>query len=91
MTVHYDRYEFIKAERSDNILTLTLNRPAQYNAIHHELHEELADVLVDVARDDATDIVVLTGAGKAFCAGGDLRAMKEHADSFGAPGHYPLT
>ena len=87
-TISYDRYEFIKAERNDNVLTLALNRPAQYNAIHHELHEELADVLVDVARDDATDVIVLTGVGKAFCAGGDLRAMKEHADSYGAPGHY---
>lgn len=88
MTIDYARYEFIKAERNDNVLTLTLNRPAQYNAIHHELHEELADVFVDVAKDDATDVVVITGAGKAFCAGGDLRAMKEHADSHGAPGHY---
>lgn len=88
MTVDYSRYAFIKIDRQDNVLTLTLNRPAQFNAIHHELHEELADIFYDVAKDDATDVVVLTGAGKAFCAGGDLRAMKEHADAYGAPGHY---
>jgi len=88
MTVNYQRYEFIQVERKDHILTLTLNRPAQYNAIHHELHEELADIFVDAAKDDETHVVVLTGAGKAFCAGGDLRAMKEHADAHGGPGYY---
>ncbi len=88
MAVDYTRYEFIKAERNDNILTLTLNRPAQYNSIHHELHEELADIFVDAGKDDATDVIVLTGSGKAFCGGGDLRAMKAHSDAHGAPGHY---
>ncbi len=58
MTTDYKRDEFIEAERSDNVLTLTLNRPAQYNAIHHELHEELADIFVDAGKNDATDVVV---------------------------------
>jgi enoyl-CoA hydratase len=79
MTVDYSRYREITAQRKDRILTLTFNRPAQYNAVNHELHEELSDIFYDIAKDEETNVVVLTGAGKAFCAGGDLRAMKEHA------------
>lgn len=88
MSVDYTRYREIRAEREARILTLTFNRPAQYNAVNHELHEELSDIFYDVAKDEETDVVVLTGAGKAFCAGGDLRAMKEHADEHGGPGNY---
>ncbi len=87
-TVDYAQYRNILATREDRILTLTLNRPEHFNSIDHPLHQELANIFYDVARDDETDVVILTGAGKAFCAGGDLKAMKEHADSYGAPGHY---
>ena len=88
MNVDYSRYENIMVSREDRILTLTLNRPNQLNAIDHALHRELASIFYDIAVDDETDVVILTGAGKAFCAGGDLKAMKEHADSHGAPGYY---
>lgn len=88
MATDYSRYEFIKVERNDNILTLTLNRPEHFNSIHHEMHEELSDIFLDIAKDDATDVVVITGAGKAFCGGGDLKAMKKHSDEHGGPGHY---
>jgi enoyl-CoA hydratase len=86
--VDYSRYQEMVIERRERVLTVTLNRPASYNAVNHELHEELADIFLDIAKDDETDVVVITGAGKAFCAGGDLRAMKAHADAYGAPGYY---
>ncbi|XAS74664.1 enoyl-CoA hydratase/isomerase family protein [Micrococcaceae bacterium Sec5.1] len=65
-----------------------LNRPAHYNAIDNDLHEELGDVFYDIAKDEQTSVVVLTGAGKAFCAGGDLKAMAAHSISYGSSGHY---
>lgn len=88
MSISYSKYENILVSREGTVLTLTLNRPDRYNAVNHELHEELGDIFYDIAKDDETSVVVLTGAGKAFCAGGDLRAMQEHAAEFGAPGHY---
>ncbi len=70
--MQYESYNAITAERRDRILTLTMNRPEQLNAIDQELHEELSRIFYDVAGDEETDIVVFTGAGTAFCAGGDL-------------------
>ena len=60
---------------SDGVRTLTLNRPEAYNSLTVELKEALRDALTDTAADPAVRAVVLTGAGKAFCAGQDL---KEH-------------
>ncbi|GAA4474885.1 enoyl-CoA hydratase/isomerase family protein [Rhodococcus olei] len=87
-SVDYSGYRNILITREDRILTLTLNRPDRYNAVNHDLHEELSQIFADVARDDETSVVVLTGAGKAFCAGGDLVAMADHADAHGSPGYY---
>lgn len=78
----YDNYNAITAQRRDRILTLTLNRPEQLNAIDEELHEELSRIFYDVAGDEETDVVVLTGAGTAFCAGGDLDWIDDmHGDA----------
>ncbi|OGA58386.1 MAG: hypothetical protein A2710_23350 [Burkholderiales bacterium RIFCSPHIGHO2_01_FULL_64_960] len=64
---------------SEGVATLTLNRPAQHNALSRTLREELAATLTRLAADDRVGVVVLTGAGdKAFCAGADLKEM-EHA------------
>ena len=70
--MQYQSYNAITVERRDRVLTLTMNRPEQLNAIDEELHEELSRIFYDVAADEATDVVVFTGAGSAFCAGGDL-------------------
>ncbi len=88
MASDYSNYKNLLISRQNTILTVALNRPAQFNAIDHDLHEELGDIFYDIAKDDGIDVVVLTGEGKAFCAGGDLRAMKKHADASGKPGHY---
>ncbi|GAA4857328.1 MULTISPECIES: enoyl-CoA hydratase-related protein [Saccharopolyspora] len=58
------------------VRTLTLNRPESYNSLNAELKERLIAALREAAADDAVRAVVITGAGKAFCAGQDLR---EHA------------
>lgn len=70
--MQYESYDAITAERRGRILTLTMNRPEQLNAIDQQLHEELSRIFYDVAGDAETDVVVFTGAGKAFSAGGDL-------------------
>jgi enoyl-CoA hydratase len=78
--VNYDNYRSITAERRGRILTLTLNRPDDMNAVDKRLHDELATIFYDVQLDDEADVIVLTGAGRAFCAGGDLKFMKAMAD-----------
>jgi len=72
----YENYETILAERRGRILTLTLNRPNELNAVDKTLHEELARIFGDVQLDDGADVIVLTAAGRAFSAGGDLKYLK---------------
>lgn len=59
-------------EIQDAIATITLNRPERYNAVNHELSGGLIEALVEVKKNDAVRAVLLTGAGKGFCAGADL-------------------
>jgi 2-(1,2-epoxy-1,2-dihydrophenyl)acetyl-CoA isomerase len=59
--------------RVGNVVTLTLNRPAVLNAIDLQLCKELHKQLVQVGQDPTVRAVILSGAGRAFCAGGDLR------------------
>lgn len=59
------------------IATLTLNRPKERNAISDQLREELADALGRVSADPDVRALILTGNGRSFCAGGDVRAMRE--------------
>jgi len=71
----YSRYKLIKVEKDDKIAVFTLNRPEALNAINAELHTELEDIFADVAQDNEVNVVVLTGAGRAFCSGGDVKGM----------------
>ncbi|MCI3953680.1 MAG: Enoyl-CoA hydratase/isomerase, partial [Burkholderiales bacterium] len=68
-------------ERSDasGITTLILNRPQQYNALSLALIQELEAALDAIARDQSVRVVVIAGAGKAFCAGHDLKELRAHA------------
>jgi len=68
----YSHYERIKMDRHARILTLTLNRPETRNAVDQRMHDELATIFYDVQLDDLADVIVLTGAGSAFSAGGDI-------------------
>jgi len=74
--VDYGGCRYIKVEKENKIATLTLNRPEALNAIMDEMHRELEDVFLDLARDDEVNVIVMTGAGRAFCAGGDVKGMK---------------
>ncbi len=69
----YGQYEHLLFERKENgILLITINRPEVLNATNARLHWELTHVWLDVADDPETKVAVITGAGKAFSAGGDL-------------------
>ena len=59
-------------ERADGIARITLNRPDKLNSFNVEMHEALRDALVQVQADQSLRVLVLTGAGRAFCAGQDL-------------------
>lgn len=72
--------------RDRGVLTLTLNRPAVLNAITDELLDALTDALHTAATDSAVRAVVVTGAGRAFCSGQDLKAAARGAD-FDVAGH----
>ena len=76
----YEDYRAIEFERRGRILTVRMNRPQVLNATDAILHEELSRVFYDVAIDGETDVVVLTGAGRAFSAGGDIGWMQEMID-----------
>ena len=69
----YSNYKDIAVERRGRVLRLTLNRPDSLNAITPAMHGELATIFADVRKDDEADVVTLTGAGRGFCAGADLK------------------
>ncbi len=62
-------------EKSEGIATLTLNRPGVMNALSLQLMNAVADAFEDLAADSETGVVILTGAGRAFCAGLDLKEL----------------
>lgn len=62
------------------VATLTLNRPEKHNAMSGQMLEDLAAAAAQLAADDAVRVVVLTGAGTSFCAGGDLAWMQVQRD-----------
>ena len=68
---------FVELTVEDKVAIVTLNRPEVRNAINDALRAELVVLLERVAADEGVRAVVLTGKGKAFCAGGDISGMKE--------------
>jgi enoyl-CoA hydratase len=73
-------YETLQFKRRGRVLDITLDRPAKLNAIDEAMHAELARVFVDVSNDPECDVAVLTGAGRAFSAGGDIEWMQKMID-----------
>ncbi|SRR5712691_361850 len=61
--------------KHEGIATLVMNRPDRLNALNHELAMAVNDALGRIAKDSSVNVVVITGAGRAFCAGGDLGAL----------------
>lgn len=87
-----DAYETLLIERKDNgIVVATLNRPDRLNAVNKQMHTELARISLDANEDDSVRVLVLTGAGRAFCAGGDFSSdsdvmtgrRQSHAEALG--------
>src|SRR6266536_479986 len=70
-------YECLLYEVKDGIATLTLNRPDRLNALGGSLRADLHDAVTRSAADPDVRVMVITGAGKGFCAGGDVKAMSE--------------
>jgi 2-(1,2-epoxy-1,2-dihydrophenyl)acetyl-CoA isomerase len=73
----------VLVERTGGVTRLTLNRPDRLNAFNLEMHEALRDAFCRIEADDSCRAVILTGAGRGFCAGQDLAARKS------APGASP--
>ncbi len=73
-------FQTIAIGRRGRVLILTLNRPETLNAVDAALHRELSEVFTFAAKDKDSDIVILTGAGRAFCAGGDVAWMQDAID-----------
>lgn len=67
--------DVLLVEKADSIATLTLNRPQAMNALSTELRRAIIEAFADVSRDESVGAVILTGAGKAFCAGLDLKEL----------------
>lgn len=76
--------ETLTVDIDGGVATVTLNRPAVLNAFSVPMQQELAVVIAQISADDAVRAVILTGAGRAFCAGGDIGEME------GAPEPVPL-
>lgn len=74
-------YTNLILEKSNSVATITLNRPDVYNALDNALRLELQDALKDVGQDSQVRVVVITGAGKAFCSGQDLKAAAKETVS----------
>ena len=66
-------YETIILDKKERIATITLNRPERLNAMNEQMSEELLAAFDDVANDEEVRVIVITGAGRAFCAGEDVK------------------
>ncbi len=73
-------YETVRLDHEDGITFVVMNRPEKRNAMSPQLHFDMHDALDDCIMDDATKVVVLTGAGNAFCAGQDIKEFFRASD-----------
>src|SRR2546425_1528681 len=69
-------YEPLLVERTDGIATITLNRPEARNALDFAMRRELLTALDEIEASPTARVVILTGAGGHFCAGGDVKTMR---------------
>ncbi|MBN9267486.1 MAG: enoyl-CoA hydratase/isomerase family protein [Hyphomicrobium sp.] len=76
----YQKYTLLSVEIAGRIATVTMNRPDKLNAVDEVMHEELARIFVDLNDDQRIDVIILTGAGRAFSAGGDIVWMQAMID-----------
>ena len=74
----------IQLDTHQHVATVTLNRPEQGNSIDLASAKEMMDVAISCSEDENIRSVVLTGAGKAFCVGGDIKTFAADANEIGA-------
>jgi len=79
------KYECLLYDVQDRIATLTLNRPERLNALGGTLREDMYDAVTRCAADPDVGVIVITGAGRGFCSGGDVKAMSERDQSGQGP------
>jgi 2-(1,2-epoxy-1,2-dihydrophenyl)acetyl-CoA isomerase len=75
------QFETIQLDHEDQVATVTLNRPDQKNAMTHVMREELVQAIRANESDNSVRVVIVTGAGEAFCAGGDLNEKRRASEA----------
>jgi len=83
-------YETILTDVADNIFTITINRPDKLNALNTQMIRELIDAFDAADNDDAARAIIVTGAGRAFCAGADLSGGGRTFDRAARPDRPPV-
>jgi 2-(1,2-epoxy-1,2-dihydrophenyl)acetyl-CoA isomerase len=78
-------YKCLLYDVKERVATLTLNRPERLNALGDTLREDLYDAVSKCAADPDVGAIVITGAGKGFCSGGDVKSMSERGQSGDTP------
>jgi 2-(1,2-epoxy-1,2-dihydrophenyl)acetyl-CoA isomerase len=76
-------YEKLLFDVREGIATITLNRPEAFNALDEQLGREFHDAIITCSEDDHIRVVVITGNGRAFCAGGDVKSFCAKIDTIG--------
>jgi enoyl-CoA hydratase len=76
----YEDYQALKVTRENKIVTVAFNRPEVKNATNPQMHQELVRVFPEIGRDPEANVVILTGMGDAFSAGGDLSTLHNSLD-----------
>lgn len=80
--IDYSEFDFFKVEiGEDGVAVVTMNDPDRLNAVGPHNHWQLEDIWLKLGRDERIKVIVLTGAGKAFSAGGDIKKMAERAQT----------
>lgn len=80
--------QLVRLDVSDATATITLNRPEVLNALNLSMTEELVRVIQMCKDDDNVRALIITGAGRGFCAGGDMKAAWQHIHAGGDPRHF---
>jgi enoyl-CoA hydratase len=78
--IDYSSYEDLLIENDNGVMTITLNSPENLNAFTPAMHRAMSRIWDDIHDDPEVDVIVLTGAGRAFSAGGNVVAMQEKID-----------
>ncbi len=73
----YSAYQHLLIDKKDGIAVLTINRPESLNSTNFRLHYELSKIWLDIAEDDEVRVALITGAGRAFSAGGDFEVVEK--------------